>query len=32
MTIVTGLHSIGAISEKPFKIESYCDEVIRLGC
>ena len=31
MTITTGLYSIGAIREKPDNIESYCDEIIRLG-
>lgn len=29
--VVTGLNYIGAISEKPDDIESYCDEIVRLG-
>ena len=29
--VVEGLHHIGAISEKPDDIESYCDEIVRLG-
>lgn len=29
--IINGLHHIGAISEKPDDIESYCDEIVRLG-
>ncbi len=29
--VVCGLHNIGAISETPDKIESYCDEIMRLG-
>lgn len=29
--IVEGLYHIGAISEKPDNIESYCDEIVRLG-
>lgn len=29
--IIGGLHNIGAISEKPDDIESYCDEILRLG-
>ena len=29
--IVTGLHYIGAIKEKPDDIECYCDEIVRLG-
>ena len=29
--VVEGLHYIGAIREKPDDIESYCDEIVRLG-
>lgn len=29
--IINGLHHIGAISEKPDDIESYCDKIVRLG-
>jgi len=29
--IVSGLHHIGAIKETPDEIESYCDEIVRLG-
>lgn len=29
--VVTGLNEIGAIQEKPDDIESYCDEIVRLG-
>lgn len=29
--VVTGLNYIGAISEKPDNIESYCDEIVSLG-
>ena len=31
INVVTGLNSIGAIQEKPDDIESYCDEIVRLG-
>lgn len=29
--VITGLNYIGAISEKPDDIESYCDEIVSLG-
>ena len=29
--VVEGLNYIGAIREKPDDIESYCDEIVRLG-
>lgn len=29
--VVEGLHHIGTINEKPDDIESYCDEIVRLG-
>ena len=29
--IIEGLYYIGAIKEKPDDIESYCDEIVRLG-
>ena len=29
--ITEGLYYIGAITEKPDDIESYCDEIVRLG-
>lgn len=31
INVVTGLNNIGAIQEKPDDIESYCDEIMRLG-
>lgn len=31
LRVITGLHDIGAIQEKPDDIESYCDEIVRLG-
>lgn len=31
INVVTGLNNIGAIQEKPDNIESYCDEIMRLG-
>ncbi len=31
INVVTGLCQIGAIQEKPDDIESYCDEIVRLG-
>lgn len=31
INVVTGLNSIGAIQEKLDDIESYCDEIVRLG-
>lgn len=31
INVTTGLNDIGAIQEKPDDIESYCNEIVKLG-